>query len=166
MAAVLRARSNILAQAGRSDDRTQAIIGAIVQNLSDSTKIFLPQMETMKRSIRRVRTGNILPAPRPADRGFVLPDDQKTLSNGEMFLQHDNENDAERIMIFGTTATIAFLSNSDDWFMDGTFSTAPQFAQLYTVHDLTNGHHVVGCYGILPNKLRRTYVAFLREVQR
>ena len=157
----------MLAQAGRSDDHTQAIIGASVQGMSENAKLFLPQMETMKRAIRRVRTGHVLPAPRPADRGFVLPDDQKTLLNGELFLQYDNENDAERILIFGTAAAISFLSNSDDWFMDGTFSTAPpQFAQLYTVHGLANGHHVVGLYGLLPNKLRRTYVQFLRQVQR
>ena len=50
--------------------------------------------------------------------------------------------------------------------MDGTFNVAPpQFAQLYTVHGLSNGHHVVGCYALLPNKQRNTYVLFLRQVQ-
>lgn len=50
--------------------------------------------------------------------------------------------------------------------MDGTFTVAPpQFAQLYTVHGLNNEHHVVGCYALLPNKQRDTYVVFLRQVQ-
>ena len=106
----------------------------------------------MKRAIRRVRTGNNIPVPPPANRGFILPDDQKTSENGEQFLQYDNENDVERILIFGTAACISFSANSDDWFMDGTFSIAPpQFAQLYMVHGLQDGHHVVGCYGLLPN---------------
>ena len=37
--------------------------------------------------------------------------------------------------------------------MEGTFSTVPpQFAQLYTVHGLSQGRHVIGAYGLLPNK--------------
>ena len=140
----------MLLQASRSDDRTQAIVGANTQNMSENAKIFLPSMETMKRSIRRVREGNNRPAPRPDDRGFVLPDDQKILENGELFLQHDNENNEARILIFGTTTGLTFLTNADDWFMDGTFTVAPpQFAELYTIHGLRNGHHVVGWYAIL-----------------
>ena len=51
--------------------------------------------------------------------------------------------------------------------MDGTFTVAPpQFAQLYTVHGLSNEHYVIGCYALLPNKQRDTYVEFLRQVQR
>ena len=50
--------------------------------------------------------------------------------------------------------------------MDGTFTVAPpQFAQLYTVHGLSNEHHVVGLYALLPNKQRDVYVDFLRQVQ-
>jgi len=156
----------MLLQASQSDNRTQAIIGANIQNMSENAKIFLPRMETMKRSIRRVREGNNRPAPQANNRGFVFPDDQKILENGEQFLQYDNGNNESRILIFGTTTSLSFLADSDDWFMDGTFKvTPPQFAQLYTIHGLRVGHHVVGCYGLLPNKLRRTYVEFLRQVQ-
>ena len=71
------------------------------------------------------------------------------------------------MLIFGTVATLAFLSNSHDWFMDGTFTVAPpQFAQLYTVHGLNSGHHVVGCYGLLPNKEAATYREFITQVRR
>ena len=42
--------------------------------------------------------------------------------------------------------------------MDGTFLTVPpQFAQLYTVYGLSHGRHVVGEYGLLPNKRLDTY---------
>ena len=53
----------MLRQAANSDDRSQSIVGANVQNLSDNVKAFLPSIETMKRGIRRVREGNNLPAP-------------------------------------------------------------------------------------------------------
>ena len=68
--AVLRARANMLVRAERSDDRTKAIISASVQEISDNSKIIPPKMETMKRAIRRVRTGNNIPVPPPANRGF------------------------------------------------------------------------------------------------
>ena len=51
--------------------------------------------------------------------------------------------------------------------MDGTFSvTPPQFAQLYTIHGIRNGHHVIGFYALLPNKQGETYIEFLRQVIR
>ena len=68
------------------------------------------------------------------------------MENGDLFLQYDNNDPNERILIFGTDESLGFLSNADDWYMDGTFTVAPpQFSQLYTVHGLIGYHHVVGC---------------------
>ena len=145
-------------QAANSNDRTQAIIGASVQNMSNNVKAYLPSIETMKRGIRRMRSGNNLPEPRVDDLGFAMPQEYSVLANGEQFIQYGNGNNERRLLIFGTAAGIAFLTNSDDWFMDGTFTVAPpQFAQLYTIHGLRNGHHVVRCYALLPNKQEATY---------
>ena len=64
----------MLAQAaGRSDDRTQAIIGAYVDQLSDDTKAYLPSIDVMRRGIQRIRQGRNPVAPRPDDRGFNIP---------------------------------------------------------------------------------------------
>ena len=63
----------MLIQAGRSDDRTQAIIGANIDQLSDDTKAQLPSIDAMRRGIQRVRQGRNPVAPRPEDRGFVIP---------------------------------------------------------------------------------------------
>ena len=120
----------------------------------------------MRRGIQRVRQGRNPVAPRPEDLGFVIPPEQTTLANGELFLRFDNGDANARILIFGATGPLRFLENADDQFMDGTFNVAPpQFAQLYTVHGLSNEHHVVGCYALLPNKQRNTNVEFLRQVQ-
>ena len=73
----------------------------------------------------------------------------------------------DRILLFGTDEGFRFLSNSQDWFLDGTFKSSPvQFMQLYTVHGLTNHRNIVGAYALLPNKRRTTYVEMLTEVQR
>ena len=70
---VLRARAAMLMQAGSSNDRTQAIVGANVENLSDVTKAQLPSIEALKRGIRRVRQGRNPLAPLPENRGFAIP---------------------------------------------------------------------------------------------
>ena len=49
------------------------------------------------------------------------------------------------------------LQNSENWFMDGTFSAAPpQFAQLCTVHGPCNGKNIVEAYCLLVNKRMET----------
>ena len=157
----------MLTQANESDDRTHAIIRANTQAMSDNVKAFLPNIETMKRGIRRMREAGNLPAPARDDGNFEIPHGYSVLVNGEQFLRYDNNNGEARILIYATEASISFLANSDDWFMDGTFSVAPpQFTQLYTIHGLRNGHHVIGCYALLPNKQTETYTEFLEQVER
>ena len=164
--AVRKARNAMQIQAETTEDRTQAIIGGNVQQLSAAEKAQLPNLETMRRGIRRARQGDIPVAPQPANHNLVIPPAYSTLENGDAFLQYDNNN-AERISIFGTDDGLNFLAHADDWFMDGTFTVAPpQFAQLYTVHGLSADHLVVCCYALLPNKRRGTYVEFLQQVHR
>ena len=73
--AVLKARMGMLTQANISTDRTHVIVGAQTQALSESVKAQLPDMETLKRSIRRVREGLNLPAPQRNDQGFEIPNE-------------------------------------------------------------------------------------------
>ena len=80
-----------------------------------------------------------LPAPARDDGNFEIPHGYSMLVNGEQFLRYDNNNGEARILIYATESSISFLANSDDWFMDGTFSVAPpQFTLLYTIHGLRN----------------------------
>ena len=124
----------------------------------------MPSLETVRRGIRRARQGNVPVAPQPVDRTFVIPAPYTTMENGDRFLRFDNNVD-DRILIFGTDESLNFLAAADDWFMDGTFTVAPpQFVQLYTIHGLSGDHHVIGCYALLPNKTRETYVELLQQV--
>ena len=62
-------------QANISNDRTHAIVGFHTQALSESVKAQLPQLDTIKRGIRRVREGGNLPAPQRNDQGFEIPNE-------------------------------------------------------------------------------------------
>ena len=60
-------------------------------------------------------------------------------------------------MTIGEMKVYKCLQNSENWFMDGTFSTGPpQFVQLYTVHGLSNRKNIVGAYSLLVNNQMKT----------
>ena len=101
------------------------------------------------------------------DNGETLLDIPRfTVTNtGDEFLNYDNQR-ADTILIFGMGRSLNFLQNSDNWFMDRMLLTVPpQFAQLYTVHGLSHGRHIVGAYGLLPDKRLDTYNEFLMQIR-
>ena len=124
-------------------------------------------METMRRDVRRQRATHAAYSPISDDGDTLFDISQRftVTSTGDEFLKYDNQR-AERILIFGTGRSLNFLQNSDNWFMDRTFLTVPaQFAQLYTVHGLSHSTHIVGAYGLLPNKRLDTYNEFLTQIR-
>ena len=83
----------------------------------------------------------------------------------EQFVHCDNRRD-DRLIIFGTRESFQFLENSENWLMNRTFSTAPsQFAQIYTVHGLSNGKNIVRAYCLLVNKRMEKYVELLSRIR-
>jgi hypothetical protein len=126
----------------------------------------LPSLATISRDIRKQRqlAQGIPAVPAPNDHAFLIPQAFTVTSTGQPFLQVDCQL-AGRMLLFASQESLDFLSQSPDWFMDGTFSTVPQqFAQLYTVHGLQDGRHVVGMYALLPDKREATYERMLRHL--
>lgn len=86
----------------------------------------------------------------------------------QQFLMYDSVQTIRpgRMLIFSTRESLHLLSNSMEWFADGTFSTVPHlFCQLYTLHVIHNHTVVPVVYALLPNKQRATYVKFLQELK-
>ena len=79
--AVLKARAAMLSQAESTDNRTHAIIGANTQSISDNIKAYFPNLETMKRGVRRIREANNVPVPERNERNFQIPNDFSLLIN-------------------------------------------------------------------------------------
>ena len=69
------------------------------------------------------------------------------------------------MLIFATQASATFLSTCEHWFMDGTFSVPPQFAQLYTVHGLKANRTIPCVYALLPNKREATYTEMCTQIR-
>ena len=94
-----------------------------------------------------------------------------TLENGTEFLLHDSGPGSYRVILFSTKINKELLSRRSTIFSDDTFSTAPTnlFSQLYTVHgEISAGEEktvVALVYGLLPNKIQRTYERVMEVIR-
>ena len=105
--------------------------------MSEAAAINLPALHHIRRNIRLQRQAN-QQLPNPANRDNVpeLPLKYQRSCPIEQFLIFDSgQGDADRIFIFGTDQSLQLLSQSQNWFGDGTFKVCPQmFFQIYTIH--------------------------------
>ena len=88
--------------------------------------------------------------------------------NTEQFLLYDSDQQflPSRMLIFSTRHNLQLLSQSQEWFSDGTFSTAPLlFEQLYTLHVVQYNTVVPVVYALLSNKTRDTYTKFIHALK-
>jgi len=92
-------------------------------------------VQTLKRTVQRVRQSHLGPPINPQNFNFETPDRFTKTTNGEQFLQFDNRSETNRILLFCTKWILKLMVNCENWFCDGTFLRAPQiFQQLYTIH--------------------------------
>ncbi|KAF8785717.1 hypothetical protein HNY73_011229 [Argiope bruennichi] len=99
--------------------------------------------------------------------------DKRMLFNGENFLRLNFQNDQDnRILVFGGEESWYLLENGKIIFIDGTFkSCSKQFAQIYAIHvDLrsiaTETNVYPALFAFLPDKRQVTYIAMFQEVKR
>ena len=104
--------------------------------------------------------------PSPANREDVPLQYQRSYANEQFLIFDSGQGDADRIFIFGTNQSLQLLSQSQNWFGDGTFKVCPQiFFQIYTIHAQINGRILPCIYALLPNKTEETYTRLFREVE-
>ena len=105
-------------------------------SLSQATRLRLPSAVACKKAAQRSRRkADPLPkAPGSLSEIELTVDDCLSMA-GQSLLQFDNEDDALRIIVFGTADSIQSLERSKSWYIDGTFDSCPQhFYQLITIH--------------------------------
>jgi len=117
----------------------------------------------MKKTIQRIRQKEIMaPAnPRTLDE-LVIPAEYKTTIDGKPFLLYDSNDEKSgkpRILIYSTEENLNLMTNCNNWYADGTFSSAPSiFYQLYTIHGIQYSNVLPFLFALLPNKTEETYV--------
>jgi len=128
----------------------------------------LPPVRTIRRAIRRTKqhANDPLPVP-PTVADLHIPEKYQRTTTGEQFLLHDSDHgdaaDGPRLLIFATQQNLGLLSQSNHWFMDGTFKIVPElFFQLYTIHGLHESQIIPCVYALLPNKQEATYTTLFQ----
>uniref|UniRef100_A0A914XE51 MULE transposase domain-containing protein n=1 Tax=Plectus sambesii TaxID=2011161 RepID=A0A914XE51_9BILA len=83
------------------------------------------------------------------------------------FLLHNSGVDDEnRVLMFGTTNSVASLSRSAKIHADGTFRITPApFKQFYVLHYEENNKLYPGVFVLLPGKTKRLYDKMLQTLQ-
>ena len=140
------------------------VINECLTNVSQASLAVLPDVPAMRKIISRQRNCVTQAPSNPTDlRQLSLPDCYKIYvpqpGVEENFLLCDSGPGPDRILIFGRQSWLQHLAASDIWFVDGTFSIAPNlFSQIYVISAKKHGgvHPVV--YALLPNKQRTTYI--------
>ena len=74
-----------------------------------------------------------------------------TLDGNEFIIANDGPDD--KIVIFGTSASLRLLLDSSSFFVDGTFSVCPSlFYQLVTIHIMKHGQTFPMVYALFLSK--------------
>ena len=163
----MKVRASIKRKAEETEETPQQILGQELQQLSQQAAVQMVPIRHIRRNIRRVKQKKNAVHPLPVDRTFEIPEEYKSLADGEKFLLYNSGcDDPNRILIFGTERTLNLIKDSQHWFMDGTFKVVPElFFQLYTVQALVTGSIVPCLYVLLPNKTQITYCRLFEEIK-
>lgn len=165
---VVRLKSQIKDQAETTRDTPQQVLADALGNASETALVNLPRIEHLRRTIRSQRKDNAVAPVIPIGRAHIpaipLPYSQTFI--GEQFVLYDSGvGDNARMLVFATNQSIQLLSNSADWFGDGTFKVCPEiFFQLYTIHAKINQRVIPCVYALLPDKTQQTYTHFFQEI--
>jgi hypothetical protein len=147
----------------------QVIVHA-AQNLSQAVQGKMPKPGTLRKTIQRTRHAAHVAPPAPADlQSLVIPDDFKQYEHApgqfEEFLLADTGAGPNRILIFGRQGNMAWCSEVQSLYVDGTFKQAPPlFHQVYVILAERNSHVFPLMYALLPNKRRQTYQSLFSTI--
>ena len=142
-----------------TQETTHCIITQAYVGVSQAVAGQLPTPQNLKRNIRNAR--NVV-AQAPANPVSLLelsiPSKYRITHSNEPFLLFDSDDGSDRIIIFSTLRNLQLLSNTSNWYADGTFKTAPPlFNQLYSIHGIVNGDVLPLVYTLMANKTEEQY---------
>lgn len=138
-----------------------------VLNLSEEGRKQISKEQTIKRSLRRIRS-NIYPKLQSINE-LNLQNSKWATTGGndpQQFLLYDNCNNNNRILVFASHPCLKAMSTSKHLFMDGTFATCPrEFYQVYIIHAQIGHGNIPIVYALLQNKTKETYKELLLVIK-
>ena len=94
---------------------------------------------------------------------FTIEEGWAETANGQQLLIHDSgPGSNQRVIVFANSEGIRHLTTKGEWFMDGTFDTAPKlFTQLYIIQAKLGESCA---YALLTGKSQGLYEEMLRAI--
>ena len=124
----------------------------------------MPERRSLYRAVNRAQNNQRPNIPQNLAE-VVIADPYDKSSSGARFLQYDNQNPRNRIILFYTVEGLQHLCGSRQVFCDGTFKTTPRlFCQHYTFHGIILNQPFPLVYGLTTRKTRATYEEMLRHL--
>lgn len=156
-------------RAAESNEPTAQVINACIGNLSQAGQASMPNLNSLRKIIRRQRNQIDAPPPAPISlQELVIPDRYKTINSNDLeerFLLGDTGPREDRILLFGRGQNLQYLEQTEIWYVDGTFKSAPLlFSQVYIILAEVYGAVVPVIYALLPNKRKATYSSLIRMI--
>jgi hypothetical protein len=146
-------------------DKPSQIFAQVVSQCDDNVQALLLREENRKHTIQYQRSTPPVPATYADVR---LPEEYTTTTNNQQFLQCDNGQNAENIiLVFYSPNSLERLANAQTVFifMDGTFSVAlHSFKQLYTIRVPFKDVTGTAVYAFLSNKCQDTYRELFQSI--
>lgn len=134
-------------------------------NLDHATLAITPNTAQLRRTIKRARNETIVKKNPSSLDEFEVSDEFAYTKKNDTFLLDDNNDNNNRIVMFGTKQNLTFLSKCEEIQMDGTFDVAPPlFKQLYTIFGRYNGWNVPLVFVLCCSKTQKTYEYILQKL--
>ena len=152
----------------RSYESTRSLIANTASNHTNDVRNHLPNTESIGRSIRKWRQKAIGSPAIPVGRtGFDIPESISKFENRTDFINYDSgPDDAHRILIMSSPATLKTLSDSRYMAVDATFRVCPDaWYQLASVHAVSANWSIPCLFALLPDKKQSTYVKLFKQLK-
>ncbi|CAF3392651.1 unnamed protein product [Rotaria socialis] len=164
---VAAARTRMSDSAKQSCLTTHTIVADAVSKLSDNAISSLPNLQNLKRNVRKIRQRSQNPLSLPTTRDSIVIDPQYTITaRDRTFLHFDSGSIDQRILIFSTKKQLKILENANYIYLDGTFSVVPElYFQLYTIHATYFSHIIPVVYILLTGKKQRLYKEMFQQIK-
>ena len=164
----LKVRDEIRQKALSTNDAPHVILQSVSKKLDVQIAGKIPNSDNMKRKIRDKRQK--LNIGSCTDQASII-EMKRFFDDGTDFLIYDGfangeEDEKNKMLIFGTLESLELLKSSKHWYADGTFDVAPDnFYQLYSLHAVRNNKVFPCLYALFTNKRQKMYEEFFSIVK-
>ncbi|XP_024875569.1 uncharacterized protein LOC112456975 [Temnothorax curvispinosus] len=163
-----KVKEKLKKKASKGCQNNSVMIAKVLSKVLSPVRVQLPPITSLTRTVQRARKNDeaVIVNPKTLQE-LVIPNMYRMTNDDELFLLHDSEGGADRVVIYATAKNLELLAECEMWCCDGTFNSVPLiFKQLYTIHGLYRDKLLPLVYILAPNKSEKLYSSALSVIKR